>query len=240
MERKIILFIGLLLAILLIASCAKKNAVGPDNANLPEVNLPSNFGTPVPIDSARTVEPADTMVPPVLAKIGAAIGVAWPFGRSENPSLWSYGEGSSKTPGGTIFACGAWINSHTGADYNARDMRRKDVTSYGKNIYAGISGKVVKAGDCGGYGYCVVIYDASRHVAVRYAHDIPMCIVGVGQYVSVGQLIAKLGDSGNAAGSPHLHLVAYENVPTDQYGNPIIPSVCNSDWYACAVYFYCW
>lgn len=61
MKGKIILFIGLLLVILLIASCAKKNAVGPDNTNLPEVNLPTSFGHQVLPESTGTTEPANTV-----------------------------------------------------------------------------------------------------------------------------------------------------------------------------------
>ncbi|XOU94157.1 MAG: M23 family metallopeptidase [Candidatus Kerfeldbacteria bacterium] len=189
----------------------------------------------ISIDSGAII--GDVDIEGGAAKRYAALGIAWPFGRYEHPNWWRGDEGW-KTGGGTITACGRRLNSHTGADWHARDFSRYDGSQWAKPIYAGISGKVVKAGNSGGYGNCVVIYDAGRHVAVRYAHLILASVVGVGQYVRAGQHIGWLGNSPGGF-TEHLHLVAYENVVHNN-GNPIIPSVCSPEWYSCATFFYWW
>ena len=55
-----------------------------------------------------------------------------------------------------------------------------------------------------GYGHCVVINHGGG-VKTRYAHCLAGSIsVSVGQHVSAGQAIARVGRTGNATG-PHLH-----------------------------------
>jgi len=170
----------------------------------------------------------------VVAKRGAAIGMAWPFGGAENPHRWvgwtgwSYGGAWGNT------GCG-WRFTHSGADLYARDLSRAGCT--GVRVYAGFTGKVIRARNDGGYGKTVVIYDRNRHVAVRYSH---LSVIGVykGQWVSWGQYVGKVGSTGFSSG-PHLHLAAYENI-NDNHGNPIIPSLCDSEHYTCASFFYSW
>lgn len=178
-----------------------------------------------------------TSTPPVDLSLGAWTTIVWPFGPNENPSDWRGVEGD-RTGGGTISACGGTINSHSGADYYARDLSRKTGETSGRSIYAGFSGYVVKAGSAGGYGLCVVIYDPSRRLAIRYAH---LSEVGVSEGMCIAAR-AYIGRVGNTPGgfSPHLHLVVYENINHFINGDPsrpVIPTVCDSDYYACRVFF---
>src|SRR5690606_5079569 len=195
-----------------------------------EAETQNDFGS-LPSDSSL-VEPQS---------IGAYTSIAWPFGSSQHPNNWS-GVKNERTDGGMIDACGGRINSHTGADYYARDLYCTNGPTAGKDVFAGFSGLVVKANwsDC--YGNCVVIYDHSRRVAVRYAH-LQSIAVTENQWVNIRQYIGKVGNTGCGSFNPHLHLVVYENINhfITRHGNPnwpVVPIVCDSDFYACQVYFF--
>lgn len=200
------------------------------------VEKQSDFGS-LPSDSL--------MVEPQV--VGAWITVAWPFGGGENPNNWVGWQGNSSGGIAGSFCSGSRNNTHAGADRMARDLSRAGCN--GVNIYAGIQGLVVQAvsncqnvlSDCnGGYGNTVVIYDHSRRVALRYSH-LSSVGVSVGQQVSIGSYLGQVGRSGKATG-PHLHLAAYENI--DHWhsypNNPVIPNLCDGEWYTCATYFYTW
>lgn len=82
--------------------------------------------------------------------------------------------------------------------HNGIDIR----TSRGQNVQAAQEGEVSYAGTLQGYGRLVVIQHAG-HYSTVYAHlrDIS---VKKGQSVKKGDIIGRVGDSGNATG-PHLH-----------------------------------
>ena len=83
---------------------------------------------------------------------------------------------------------------HTGLDISAKK---------GTDIWAAASGKVVKASDTGnGYGKCVIIEHYSGFRTL-YGHCSKL-LVSVGDYVTAGDLIAKVGSTGRSTG-PHLH-----------------------------------
>ena len=89
--------------------------------------------------------------------------------------------------------------------------------SCGSNIYAAHSGSVVYAGYNGGYGNYVKI-DHGGGIATGYGHIRPGGIhVRYGQHVSMGQVIASEGNTGNLFGC-HLHFEVYRNGRTT---NPI-------------------
>jgi murein DD-endopeptidase MepM/ murein hydrolase activator NlpD len=71
-------------------------------------------------------------------------------------------------------------------------------------IYAAAAGTVVRAGPSTGYGNLIVV-DHGGGTVTRYAHmfndDV---LVAVGQSVSAGQQIARVGTSGDSTGC-HLH-----------------------------------
>ncbi|MFA5107175.1 MAG: M23 family metallopeptidase [Patescibacteria group bacterium] len=171
---------------------------------------------------------------------GAYMGIASPIGPGEDPDDWR-GMSGIRTGGGTIDACGQTMNSHQGADYYARDISRIDGTTLdehgvGRKVYAGFNGTVVKVGSGYGQGLQVVIYDPARHVALRYAH-LQSTAVQKGQYVTARQYLGRIG---NTSSGPHLHLVGYENIDHfDANGDPVIPTLCDSEYYACIVFFFC-
>jgi murein DD-endopeptidase MepM/ murein hydrolase activator NlpD len=83
----------------------------------------------------------------------------------------------------------------------------------GQVIVAAESGQVVRAGWCGGYGYCTVIAHGGG-MATLYAHQSRLA-VGVGAWVSMGQTIGYIGSTGLSTG-PHLHFeVRINGSPTD-------------------------
>lgn len=85
----------------------------------------------------------------------------------------------------------------------------------GTSILAGHDGVVTLAGDAGGYGLCVVLngtVGGSIDLATRYAHCSQL-LVSVGQEVRAGDVIAKVGSTGNSTG-PHLHLEVMINGQT--------------------------
>lgn len=82
---------------------------------------------------------------------------------------------------------------HLGADISA---------PYGANIYAAKDGTVLKAQYNSSYGYYVLI-DHGGGKATLYAHSSKLLVVA-GQKVTRGQVIAKVGSTGNSSGY-HLH-----------------------------------
>lgn len=94
---------------------------------------------------------------------------------------------------------------HTGVDIGA---------SSGSPIYAAASGRVTQAGWVGSYGLLVEI-DHGNGYSTRYAHASSLN-VSAGQSVSRGQLIARVGSTGNSTGS-HLHYEIRRN------GKPVDP-----------------
>lgn len=73
----------------------------------------------------------------------------------------------------------------------------------GTPFYAIHAGKVVKAGWCGGYGYCVIIAHPDGTESI-YGHSSELR-VQAGQEVKAGQVIGLVGNTGHAYGS-QLHL----------------------------------
>ena len=82
---------------------------------------------------------------------------------------------------------------HTGVDMHA---------GMGTPIHAAAAGTVVSAGTRGGYGKCIVISHGGN-LSTLYAHQSSI-LVSVGQKVSRGQVIGKVGSTGYSTG-PHLH-----------------------------------
>ena len=93
---------------------------------------------------------------------------------------------------------------HPGVDFGAPE---------GTEIRAAGAGLVVVAGDCGGYGNCVVI-DHGNRLATIYGHQSAL-VANVGDRVTAGQIIGLCGSTGLSTG-PHLHFeVRLRGVPID-------------------------
>jgi len=96
------------------------------------------------------------------------------------------------------------VGFHPGLDFGAEARTP---------IHAAGTGMVVVAGDCGGYGNCVVI-DHGTSVATLYGHQTEV-LVHVGDVVTVGQVIGLVGSTGISTG-PHLHFeVRFHGAPID-------------------------
>jgi murein DD-endopeptidase MepM/ murein hydrolase activator NlpD len=79
----------------------------------------------------------------------------------------------------------------------------------GTPVRAAESGRVIHAGDTlAGYGNLIIVKHTGRYSTV-YAHN-RKNLVRQGEFVEKGQVIAEVGDSGNAS-SPHLHFEVREN-----------------------------
>jgi murein DD-endopeptidase MepM/ murein hydrolase activator NlpD len=79
----------------------------------------------------------------------------------------------------------------------------------GTQVRAAESGRVIHAGDTlAGYGNLIIVKHTGRYSTV-YAHN-RKNLVRQGEFVEKGQVIAEVGDSGNAT-SPHLHFEVREN-----------------------------
>ena len=101
-------------------------------------------------------------------------------------------------------------NYHTGVDIGMPQ---------GTEILAGHDGTVTLAGNAGGYGLCVAIEGEAyegHSLTTKYGHC-SQILVSAGQEVKAGDVIAKVGSTGNSTG-PHLHL---EVLVDGQYLNPL-------------------
>ena len=107
-----------------------------------------------------------------------------------------------------------WLSSHYGKridPFNGRTAWHGGVDFAGKEgteIQAVASGVVVWSGDRYGYGRMVEI-NHGNGFATRYAHNRENA-VKIGDVVSKGQVIAKMGSSGRSTG-PHVHFEVLRN-----------------------------
>jgi murein DD-endopeptidase MepM/ murein hydrolase activator NlpD len=100
-------------------------------------------------------------------------------------------------------AGGHWSRHHTGLDF---------ACPTGTAVHAVASGTVVSAGWDGPYGWKTVIRHADG-TETWYAHQ-SQILVHKG-FVTAGQVIGRVGATGNTTG-PHLHLeVRINNIPVD-------------------------
>ncbi|HNZ97904.1 peptidoglycan DD-metalloendopeptidase family protein [Ruminococcus sp.] len=129
---------------------------------------------------------------PVVEKIGIGIYAA----RPDSPDTILTGSGEFAWP-----VDGGWVSDGFGGERNHKGM---DIAaSTGTEIYAAADGEVVSAGwNIGGYGYFVQIGHTDEYQTV-YGH-MSEVLVSDGQYVSRGQLIGLVGNTGNSFGS-HCH-----------------------------------
>ncbi len=137
---------------------------------------------------------------PTFIRFGKTVFLpeAKPWGESGR-FLWpvrgrlSSGYGFRKHPmgGGKLF--------HHGIDIRA---------SWGRSVIAGQGGRVISAGWNGNYGKTVFLHH-QRGYTTLYAH-LSRTLVRKGEYVTKGQVIGKVGNSGRSTGT-HLHLEIRKN-----------------------------
>lgn len=118
------------------------------------------------------------------------------------PSTYIRGYGQLIWPAPGIYTVSSPYGPRWGTFHGGIDL---STGTYGSTIVAAASGTVVTATNGGsGYGTHVII-DHGNGMSTVYAHMIyDSIVVSVGQYVSGGQPLGKMGATGYATG-PHLH-----------------------------------
>lgn len=102
-----------------------------------------------------------------------------------------------------------WGRTHNGIDIAGNDCN-------GKPAVAACDGVVVRADWYNGYGNCVII-DHGNGVQTLYAH-LSKITVNVGDVLSAGDEVGKIGSTGNSTG-PHLHFEVHVD---GEIVNPLI------------------
>lgn len=124
---------------------------------------------------------------------------------------------------GLIFPVEGYITSEFGGrpdPFTGADSKHKglDIGAVkGTPIYAASGGKVIQSSNKNnGYGNCVII-EHSTGFKTLYAHCSEL-LVKEGEFVTAGQLIAKVGSTGRSTG-PHLH---YGMMVNGTYVDPLL------------------
>lgn len=133
------------------------------------------------------------------------------YGTQSGTFIWpTVGANTVSSGFGSRYIFGS-ISFHRGLDITGSGAN-------GKPVIASASGTVEKVSRSNsGYGHCVLI-DHGNGIKTRYAHcQAGSICVKVGQSVVQGQMIAKIGSTGNSTG-PHLH---FEIIYNGSYANPL-------------------
>lgn len=144
-------------------------------------------------ETARIITSNLTIAQPVdrVVKVGTAVSIA-----SASEQLLAESSG---------FICPLPAKSFTVSAYygDGRNHKGLDLAANkGTSIFAVADGVVTYSGWNGGYGYLVVI-DHGNGKVTKYGHASTLC-VSKGERVVAGQVIAKVGSTGNSTGN-HLH-----------------------------------
>ena len=115
----------------------------------------------------------------------------------------------SHTVNGIYLACLPVSTGHVSSRFGSRESIRDHVhkgldiaASYGTDIKAVADGTVIFSGVSSGYGNFIKI-DHGNNVVTCYGHCSKL-LVSVGQEIKAGDVIAKVGSTGNSTGN-HLH-----------------------------------
>lgn len=81
-------------------------------------------------------------------------------------------------------------------------------SAFGSNVFCTAKGKVIFAGQKGGYGNCIIV-EHGNGLATLYGHLSKIMVIA-NQEIKPGEIIAKSGNSGRSTG-PHLHYEVRKN-----------------------------
>lgn len=118
------------------------------------------------------------------------------------------GSGTFQSPLGTF-----WVSS----PFGTRDGRIHEgvdmAADAGTPVLSADSGTVIFSGECAGYGNLIIL-DHKNGFTTYYAHCSLLC-TSLGEMPQKGDVIGKVGSTGNSTG-PHLHFeIRKEDVPLD-------------------------
>lgn len=113
----------------------------------------------------------------------------------------------------------SWGAPRAGHTHQGVDM----MGSYGTPLVAITSGTITYAAYDGSGGYMIFLSGDDGH-SYWYMHNQENLVTG--GHVSAGQQIATLGDTGNAAGTPHLHFEYHPNGGSAINPYPLVASLC--------------
>lgn len=155
------------------------------------------------VETARNVVSLDITTPAKNAVV--RVGT-----RSGSSAAASVAEFIKPYDGMITSNCGPrWGRVHNGIDIAGPGCNRKPVV-------AACDGVVVRADVYGAYGKCVIV-DHGNGVETLYAH-LSSISVSVGDVVSAGDVLGKIGSTGNTTG-PHLHFEVHVD---GEYVNPLL------------------
>lgn len=163
------------------------------------------------IEHSRNVISSQITKSPVVETIGIGTYSAMP----DDPQTVYFGSPMTGTGEMGWPVDGGWVSDSFISDRNHKGL---DIAApEGTEIYAAEEGLVVSSGwNWGGYGNVVMIEHPDGYATV-YAHMIMVYAVE-GQYVTKGQLIGFVGNTGNSFGN-HLHFeVRYQGICLDPSG----------------------
>ena len=121
--------------------------------------------------------------------------------------------------GGPTSFVDSWGAPRAGHTHQGVDM----MGSYGTPLVAIVSGTITYAAYDGSGGYMIFL-SGDDGPAYWYMHNQENFVTG--GHVSAGQVIASLGDTGNAAGTPHLHFEYHPGGGSAVNPYPLVASLC--------------
>ena len=179
-----------------------------DSANIKEIGIVEKYDTEL-----KDFTSVEKSISKLYEKKVVYVAPSYSY-TTPSSSNYSSGRSTQKVELGIAFVkpTSGTITSRYGSNDSVRDHTHSglDVAApTGTPIKAAAGGTVTYSGNAGdGYGYYVVISHGNG-VQTVYAHCSKL-LVKKGQKVSAGELIAKVGSTGNSTG-PHLHLEIRKN-----------------------------
>lgn len=144
--------------------------------------------------------------------------VAAPQPQAEAPSFSASG-GMACPVAGPVSFIDSWGAPRDGHVHQGVDM----MAAYGTPVVAIVSGTITYAAYDGSGGNMIFLSGDDGH-AYWYMHNQENLVTG--GRVSVGQQIATVGDTGNAAGTPHVHFEYHPGGGAAVNPYPLVASIC--------------
>jgi murein DD-endopeptidase MepM/ murein hydrolase activator NlpD len=188
-----------------------RNAAPAPGLGDPGIALAAAYVT----EPAQRVVPAGSAEPASGISFGRALDIeGTPLRLARSPGRFGSGGGQvSPYQGPFVMPSGSPLRS---ASISSRYGMRWHPVLGGSRFHAGLDlaaptgaavlatapGKVMAAGWCGGYGYCVTI-DHGRGYSTLFGHLSAIAVMP-GDVLSAGQAVGNVGSTGRSTG-PHLH-----------------------------------